>query len=143
MASAEVDASEVLGNFENFVKKALPDAIKDGLEQACLVVENAAKNNCPADKGTLRASITHVVEENGENLEGYVGSGIDYAPYIHQGTGLFAIDGNGRKNVPWRYQDEKGEWHTTEGQRPNPFISDAIEQNRAKIINCFKDVMKK
>ena len=32
-----------------------------------------------------------------------VGTKIEYGAYVELGTGLFAKDGNGRKEVPWRY----------------------------------------
>jgi len=62
------------------------------LNQACIVVENNAKKNCPVDTGELRRSITH--EVNGDT--GIVGSNLEYAPYVEYGTGLFTESGNGR-----------------------------------------------
>ena len=59
-----------------------------------------------------------------------------------QGTGIYAIEGNGRKQVPWSYYDErKGEWQSTEGIKPTPFIQMAIDENMDDIINYFKGVM--
>lgn len=79
---------------------------KAALKDACIVVERAAKEKCPVgDTGNLRGSITS--EWNDE--EGRVGTNLFYAPYVHQGTGIYAINGDGRKDVPWRYQDEFGE----------------------------------
>lgn len=93
------------------------------MERACLVVEADSKKNCPVNDGILRDSITHAVEEDGETVIGYIGSNVDYAPYVHQGTGIYALMGNGRKEVPWTYYDEKtGEFVSTEGIHPTPFI---------------------
>ena len=66
------------------------------LEEACLVVENAAKSKVPVDTGNLRSSITHDVDED----EGVVGTNVEYAPYVEFGTGLFSSQGDGRTDVP-------------------------------------------
>ncbi|MDM0720058.1 HK97 gp10 family phage protein, partial [Clostridium perfringens] len=58
---------------------------------------------------------------------GRVGNTMEYAPYVHQGTGIYAKDGNGRK-TPWKYKVESGKykgWHITKGQRPQPFLEKA------------------
>lgn len=140
---ADVDASEVLRNFNDFLKKGLPENLKGGMEKACLVVEGGAKKKCPAKSGVTRASITHAVEAKAVDIEGYIGSPLDSAVYTHQGTGIFAIEGNGRKNVPWVYCDEKGEFHSTEGIKPTPFITEAIEENKEQILQCFSEVIGK
>ena len=93
------------------------------LDRACIIVENQAKINCPVKYGTLRASITHEVE----GVNGVVGTNTEYAPYVEFGTGLFAEAGNGRQ-TPWSYQDENGEWHTTIGQHPQPYLGLALNQ---------------
>lgn len=56
-------------------------------------------------------------------MAGYVGSNLEYAPYVHQGTGIYAKDGNSRKQVPWVYYSEKdGQRHVTKGTKPRPFL---------------------
>lgn len=76
------------------------------MAESCMVVERDAKLNCPVgDTGNLRMSI--MSEYNAE--EGRIGTNLFYAPYVHQGTGIYAINGDGRQDVPWRYQDENGD----------------------------------
>ena len=104
------------------------------LEKACLIVERSAKQKAPKGNGDLRRSITHTVKD----LEGIVYTPLEYAPYVEYGTGLFAEDG-GRTDVPWRYKDEKGEWHSTSGQAPHPFMRPAINENREKILRILKE----
>lgn len=106
--------------------------IQTRIGQACALVEASAKRRAPKDTGALRRSITS--EVNG--TEGVVFTPLEYAPYIEFGTGLFAESG-GRKDVPWNYQDDKGEWHSTSGQKPQPFMRPALEENREKIINLI------
>lgn len=108
--------------------------VSKALNRACLVVENEAKRLCPVDTGDLRSSITHEVH----NDVGIVGTNKEYAPYVEFGTGIFAVEGNGR-NTPWSYQDDKGEWHTTVGQKPQPFLETAIQTKKKLVIKVFND----
>ena len=84
---------------------AKPLQVKNALIKSALLVEAQAKADCPVDTGTLRRSITH--EFIGDNTI-QVGTNLDYGPYVEYGTGLFAVMGNGRQDVPWRYQDADG-----------------------------------
>lgn len=78
---------------------------EQAMKDACMLVERDAKLNAPVGKtGELRNSITS--EWNAE--EGRIGTNLFYAPYVHQGTGIYAINGDGRQDVPWRYQDAEG-----------------------------------
>ncbi len=108
--------------------------VSKALNRACLVVENEAKRLCPVDTGDLRSSITHEVH----NDVGIVGTNKEYAPYVEFGTGIFAVEGNGR-DTPWSYQDDKGEWHTTVGQKPQPFLETAIQTKKKLVIKVFND----
>lgn len=60
--------------------------IKQKLGRAALVVERQAKKPgfCPVKTGTARRSITHVMDLRGRTA--YVGSNIEYFPYIEIGT---------------------------------------------------------
>lgn len=108
-----------------------------GLEKACMLVERTAKQKAPKGTGELRRSITS--EVNG--LEGVVYTALEYAPYIEYGTGLFAENNGGRKDVPWNYKDDKGEWHTTSGMPPQPYMRPALNENREEILRVIKESM--
>ena len=108
--------------------------LKKNLETAALLVERSAKQKAPKDTGALRRSITSKVE----GLEGIIYTPLEYAPYIEYGTGLFA-EGNGRKDVPWNYQDDKGNWHSTSGLKPHPFMRPSLDENRQKIVDILKE----
>lgn len=114
-----------------------PQGITQALGLACALVERTAKQKCPADTGELRRSITSEVRD----LEGIVYTPLEYAPYVEFGTGLFAESG-GRSDVPWNYQDDKGEWHSTSGQKPHPFMRPALDENRDKIIEILSEGIK-
>lgn len=108
------------------------------LGKACALVERSAKELAPKDTGALRRSITSKVE----GTEGVIYTPLEYAPYIEYGTGLFAENG-GRADVPWNYKDDKGEWHSTSGIKPQPFMRPALNQNRENIIRLIKEGMTK
>lgn len=108
------------------------------LGRACALVEGEAKKTAPKDTGALRNSITSKVENTDSEIQGVVFTPLEYAPYIEYGTGLFAEEG-GRTDVPWNYQDDKGEWHSTSGMRPQPFMRPALDENREKIIQMIKE----
>lgn len=108
------------------------------LGKACALVERSAKELAPKDTGALRRSITSKVE----GTEGIIYTPLEYAPYIEYGTGLFAENG-GRADVPWNYKDDKGEWHSTSGIKPQPFMRPALDQNRENIIRLIKEGMTK
>lgn len=110
------------------------EGVQQALGKACALVERSAKQKAPKDTGALRRSITS--EVNG--LEGVVFTPLEYAPYVEYGTGLFAESG-GRKDTPWSYQDDKGEWHSTSGQHPQPFMRPAVNENRERIIQLIKE----
>lgn len=109
--------------------------VQDSLSKATLLVEKEAKQNAPKDTGALRRFITSKVE----GLEGTVFTPLEYAPYIEYGTGLFAEAGNGRKKVPWNYKDDEGNWHSTSGMKPQPFMRPALNSNREKIKKILKE----
>lgn len=106
------------------------------VSQACLVVEGEARQLCPVDQGHLRASITSETEITADEIIGRIGSNLEYAPYVHNGTGIYAVNGDGRK-TPWVYEVKAGKYKvmhfTTVGQRPKPFLSFAIIYNAAQI----------
>lgn len=114
--------------------------IQRAVGKACALVERTAKQKAPKDTGALRRSITSEVEREGNEMVGTVFTPLEYAPYVEFGTGLFAESG-GRKDVPWCYQDDKGEWHSTSGQKPRPFMRPALNENREQIKRILKEAI--
>ena len=125
------DVNELLG------KIGATDKIQKALGKACALVERAAKEKAPKGTGELRRSITSKVE----GLQGAVFTPLEYAPYVELGTGLFAENG-GRQDVPWHYQDDKGEWHSTNGMKPQPYLRPALNENREKIKEILGEALK-
>lgn len=120
--------------------ESLGDAVdwERALLRACALVERSAKQKAPKDNGELARSIASRVEQDGNDLVGIVYTPLEYAPYVEFGTGLFAVNG-GRMDVPWCYKDDRGEWHTTSGQHPQPFLGPALNENREQIVRILRE----
>lgn len=112
--------------------------VAENVGKAAALVEAEAKKKAPKDTGELRRSITSKVEQGQDKIEGIVYSPLEYAPYVEYGTGLFAESG-GRKDVPWFFKDEEGNWWMTSGQHPQPYMRPALNENRDKIIKIVKE----
>ena len=114
--------------------------IEQALGEVCAIVERSARQKAHKKTGDLRRSIKSKVESRAENLKGIVYTPLEYAPYVEYGTGLFAENG-GREDVPWRYKDDKGKWHSTSGQEPQPFMRPALDENREEILRILKGAL--
>ena len=129
--------NEVILSIEKYTST---EKLIGAVQSACAVVEEAAKKNAPKRSGDLRRSIESNVEGNGNEIKGTISTPLEYAPYVEYGTGLYAEGGNGRKEVPWAYKDEKtGELIWTAGQHPHPFMRPALNDNRDAIIATIKE----
>ena len=115
------------------------EKLADAMRKAVLLVERSAKQKAPKGTGDLSRSITSKVNVNGDQVEGIIFTPLYYAPYVEYGTGLFAEGGDGRKDVPWHYQDDEGEWHSTSGMKPQPFMRPALNENREQIKRILED----
>lgn len=133
MANTTVQVQGLDNVLEAIDNIASGETIKQRLGIACALVERAAKEKAPKDNGELRRSITSKVE----GTTGIVFTPLEYAPYVEYGTGLFA-EVAGRKDTPWSYQDDEGEWHSTSGQKPQPFMRPALNDNRTEILKILE-----
>ena len=112
--------------------------IVSAMDDCCELVKNSAIDKAPKDTGHLRQSIKNRVEVIGNEVSGIVFTPLEYAPYIEYGTGLYAENGNGRQ-TPWVYRDDKGDYHYTHGQHPQPFMRPALKENEQNIKNKLKE----
>lgn len=134
------DNDEFIRSMENATLKMVMDMSRK-MDKACLVVESQAKQNCPVDIGILRASITSETEVTAREIVGRVGTNEEYGPYVHNGTGIYAEDGNGRK-TPWGYTVRAGKhkgFHWTQGQRPQPFLENAKLEKKSAVERILGD----
>jgi HK97 gp10 family phage protein len=112
--------------------------IKKPLTEAGLLVEREAKKNCPVNTGNLRDSIKSTVDGDTATI----GTNVEYGIYTEMGTGLYAVNGDGRQDVPWAYKDEEGNFHFTNGIHPQPYLLPALDDNRDAIKNIFDKAIK-
>lgn len=118
------------------------EVYKSAMNTACIAVERSAKQKCPRKTGDLKRSVTHEVSSKGSGIEGVIGSSLEYAPYVELGTGLYAVNGDGRTNVPWAFEDEAtGELIWTAGQHPQPFLQPAFDEHKKEIKDFFKRIV--
>lgn len=91
------------------------------------------------DTGRLRSSIAHQVD--GDSVE--VGTNVDYAVYVHEGTGKYAI-GGGTPKERWVYRDPlTGEFRMGFPQKPRRFIKNAMERFAKDYIEIIKEYLSK
>ncbi len=119
------------------VKEEFEAAVLRALETCGLKAEEYAKKLSPVDTGNLRNSITHLVDP-GEPAA-YVGSNSEYAAYVELGTGKHYPGG---RQEPWVYQDAKGNWHLTNGQRAQPYLKPAVADNVGTYRKIIEDELK-
>lgn len=119
-------------NFDDYAGDNLDDAIAAALERVGSAAEGFAADLAPVDSGRLRSSITHKVDDNSVT----VGSALEYAAYVELGTGKYV---SGGRNTPWVYKDDKGNWHYTHGQRAQPFLKPALQNNIKTYQAIIKD----
>ena len=70
-----------------------------------------------------------------------VGSPLEYAVYVHEGTGLYSRTGMGRKDVPWTYRSSAGDFYSTKGNPPNPFLEEAADEMRERVRAIFSAII--
>jgi len=127
-------------NYSPQVKAQLLKNIVDALNAVGLFVAGEASRNAPVDLGALRNSYSHDIDAKDARVR--IGSKEKYAIYVEKGTGIYAEDGNGRK-TPWIYIDRNGVGHRTSGQRPQPHLTPAGEDNIDTIIRIIANNLKK
>lgn len=160
-----LNLNEVIGDFEALENIDLTPTLR----KAGVMVQDAAKVAVPKNTGALRDSITHYLPDDKTVI---VGSNLNYAPYVEYGTGKFARNGNGRSGWWVFVQGSDGTFRQkerriytreeairiywilvgsgipadrvwiTQGQRPQPFLEPALEQNRAAIERLFTAAIK-
>lgn len=120
---------------------SIPQSTQRALLKGGAIFEEGAKAHCPVDSGNLRDSIHTEAKEAGLVT---VGTNCEYAPEVEYGTGP-----KGDPSVPhtmkkfWRYRDAKGNWHTSHGQPPQPFMRTAFAEGKDKAVEAVKKSIQK
>lgn len=122
-------------DFSIAVMNVLNDKIDIALEEVAGELEAQAKRNSRVDTGQTKRSFDHYVD-TGEHTA-YIGSSYQNAIWEEFGTGEFAINGGGRPGK-WRYQDARGNWHTTTGKKPSRAFWNAYNQKKMAMIKRIR-----
>lgn len=121
----------------DIVLKDLENKAKLALETIGMMARDYARDITPVDTSRLVQNINFRV--NGYDV--YIGTNVEYAPYVEFGTGIYASNGKGRKS-PWAYQDKDGKWHRTRGMKPHHMLKKAVqnhgEEYKAVVENYLK-----
>lgn len=120
------------------VKEEMLAASVRALEKCGLAAEGYAKLLCPVDIGNLRNSITHQVDRGEPAV--HIGSNSEYAPYVELGTGKYYPGG---RQTPWVYQDARGNWHLTHGQRAQPYLKPAVADHVEKYKGIIEEELRR
>lgn len=131
----------------DLVKNAAQEKILQALEALGIQAEGDVKISMNevwsetgtdiVDTGRLRNSISHQVDEGEKAV--YVGTNSEYAAYVHEGTGKYAIGGGGTPKERWVYRDPAtGETRIGVPQRPRRFIKKTIEE----YVDDYKQLVK-
>lgn len=133
-----IDTSDVMNKLEK-ISENLTGGLQVALGEAGEIVRKDAVMNCPVDTGRLRQSIVSIVEGN----SAVIGPTASYGVYVEFGTGA-----QGNKSVAhttkkqWTYYSS-GQFYTTSGQKPKPFLVPALKNNSAEIKRIIRQAVMK
>ena len=119
---------------------AAAEEIREAMESHAKLYITVGVYQSPEGKyirtGNLRNNITAEVKKEKDKTTIVVGTPVEYAPWVELGTGIFA---DGGRKTPWRYQDEEGNWHTTSGMPPRPYLRPAVENHTSEYRQILQD----
>ena len=129
------------------IEKAVKQGTEIGLKQVAsemkqmehdIIDVNIGGDGSYVRTGKLKSSITimPITWSNGLAEISVVPKGCNYAIYNELGTGIYADDGNGRKDG-WVYPLGNGEFRFTMGLPPKYFVRDTREFYDAKKVSYF------
>ena len=130
----EEDFQRVKAKGLSFVELDVNDRVKEFLDALEQTKEYSKKYDLPVAAigrwGSAR------IDENGIREEELAieYSLIDAAAEL--GTGIYAEGGGGRP-TPWVYQDAKGNWHYTRGNKAKPFLKPAAADH----VGQYRDIL--
>lgn len=121
--------------FKDFTKILLDKIHETGetfLEEVGGEIESQTKRNTKVDTGKTKNSWEHIV--NADKMEVQIGSRYKNALWEEFGTGIYALNGDGRK-TKWVYKNPKdGKFYATVGKKPRRALFRAYESKKNLII---------
>ena len=123
------------------VLQAFDEACLRALERCGNQAEGYAKDLAPVDTGALRNSISHKVVPS--EPAAFIGTNLEYAPYVEFGTGQYSTTGGGTPKSKWAYMGDDGKMHIGKPMKPQPYLKPAIADHVGTYRNIFKDELYK
>lgn len=99
------------------------------IRRSIIGIQGKATENAPIRDGGLRASIVRGASFS--NLKGTLWPNIEYAYYVHEGTGIYVGHKPYLANIP----DVGYRW--MKGMKPRPFLRKAVETEDAQVQRNF------
>lgn len=138
--------------------KEINSTVDQGLVKAALFAEGQAKltaNSLFSDDPPFNDYGEDMWEHTGL-LEASIGSGMDpdnehsaiiycsalYAKYLEYGTGIYAVNGDGRQ-TPWSFTSNTGVRIFTQGMRAKPFMYPSVFNNQEQIKSIISSYIAK
>ena len=122
-------------DFSRIVLQRINDCGATFLEEVGGELESQTKQNTKVDTGKTKGSWEHIVDE--QKMEVQVGSRYKNALWEELGTGIYALNGDGRK-TKWVYRTPDGKYHTTVGKKPRRALYNAYNSKKNAIIREAK-----
>ena len=134
--------SVVFKDYSKIVVKKFNENAVQWLEEASGELEAQTKRNTKVDTGKTKGSWEHRVNES--KMEADVGSRDKNALWEEFGTGIYAINGDGRKDVPWVYKNPKdNKFYATVGKKPRRALYRAYTSLKNKLIKSAQERFKR
>lgn len=135
--------NKTIDEIEDAIKQGTENGLKQVASEMKQMEHNIIDANIGGDgtyvrTGKLKSSITimPIKWSNGLAEISVVPKGCNYAIYNELGTGIYADNGNGRKDG-WVYPLGNGEFRFTRGLPPKYFVRDTREFYDAKKVSVF------
>lgn len=96
------------------------------LVRRVLAVQSMAKGLCPVRSGRLRSSIRWRIERDARGPVGIVGTDVEYAYWVHEGTGPHPIEARDALALYWEGAEHPVVSVNHPGTRPRPFLRDSL-----------------
>ena len=128
-------------DYSKIVINKMNDSAVNWLEEASGEIESQTKQNSKVDTGKTKGSWEHKVNES--KMEAEVGSRYKNALWEEFGTGIYALNGDGRK-TPWVYKNPKdNKFYATVGKKPRRALYKAYTGLKSKLIRSAQERFKK
>ena len=123
--------SIVFKDFSKIVLQKIQETGEIFLEEVGGEVEAQTKRNTKVDTGKTKGSWEHRV--NADKMEVQIGSRYKNALWEEFGTGIYALNGDGRQ-TKWVYKTPDGKFHATVGKKPRRSLFRAYQSKKNLII---------